>query len=170
MLIEEARRLGGYKTKSETVTAALEEYGKRQKQQRILADFGIDDFDPESTSTKPSASESAPDDSRRYARLTPFYGAEQLIDRPMRGNWQAALSELIQQGRMPLMGGIRQVVLSGIRVQSEFRRIRDPRRGFSEVKVDVAELRRRGVCERSPLVADRRFSRWMAISLTMEAC
>jgi Arc/MetJ family transcription regulator len=46
-LIEEARRTGGHRTKKEAVTAALEEYIRRHKQQRILAACGTVDFDPE---------------------------------------------------------------------------------------------------------------------------
>lgn len=46
-LIEEARRSGGHRTKKEAVTTALEEYVRRHKQRRILADFGTVDFDPE---------------------------------------------------------------------------------------------------------------------------
>jgi Arc/MetJ family transcription regulator len=45
-LIEEARRAGGHKTKKEAVTAALDEYVRRRKQQRILQAFGSFDFDP----------------------------------------------------------------------------------------------------------------------------
>jgi Arc/MetJ family transcription regulator len=45
-LIEEARRSGRHKTKKEAVTAALQEYIRRQRQQRILGDFGTVDFDP----------------------------------------------------------------------------------------------------------------------------
>ncbi len=46
-LIEEARRMGGHRTKKEAVTTALEEYIRRHKQQKILAAFGTVDFDPE---------------------------------------------------------------------------------------------------------------------------
>jgi len=46
-LIEEARRSGKHKTKKEAVTTALQEYIQRHRQQRILADFGTVDFDPE---------------------------------------------------------------------------------------------------------------------------
>ena len=46
-LIEEARRRGKHKTKKEAVTAALREYIRWHRQQRILADFGTVDFDPE---------------------------------------------------------------------------------------------------------------------------
>lgn len=46
-LIEEARKSGKHKTKKEAVTVALQEYIQRHRQQRILADFGTIDFDPE---------------------------------------------------------------------------------------------------------------------------
>jgi Arc/MetJ family transcription regulator len=45
-LIEEARRIGGHKTKKAAVTTALEEYVQRNKQRRILKAFGTFDFDP----------------------------------------------------------------------------------------------------------------------------
>jgi Arc/MetJ family transcription regulator len=45
-LIEEARRIGGHKTKKAAVTTALEEYVQRNKQRRILEAFGTFDFDP----------------------------------------------------------------------------------------------------------------------------
>ena len=44
-LIEEARRIGGHRTKSAAVTEALEEYIQRRKQMRILELFGTVDFD-----------------------------------------------------------------------------------------------------------------------------
>ena len=45
-LIEEARRIGGHKTKKDAVNAALDEYVRRRKQMRILDAFGTIDFDP----------------------------------------------------------------------------------------------------------------------------
>lgn len=45
-LIEEARRLGGHKTKKEAVTEALEEYIRRRKQREIISLFGTIDWDP----------------------------------------------------------------------------------------------------------------------------
>ena len=45
-LLEEAQKVGGHRTKRETVTAALEEYIKRRKQQEILALFGTIDYEP----------------------------------------------------------------------------------------------------------------------------
>lgn len=44
-LIEEARKLGRHRTKKETVTAALDEYIERRKQQNILSLFGTIDYE-----------------------------------------------------------------------------------------------------------------------------
>ena len=46
-LLEEAQKIGGHRTKRETVTAALNEYIRRRKQQEILELFGKIDYDPE---------------------------------------------------------------------------------------------------------------------------
>jgi hypothetical protein len=46
-LIDEARRVGNYKTKKEAVTAALDEFIRRRKQLQILDLFGTIDFDPD---------------------------------------------------------------------------------------------------------------------------
>jgi hypothetical protein len=43
-LIEEARRIGGHVTKKEAVTAALDEYIRRRKQQEIVKLFGKIDY------------------------------------------------------------------------------------------------------------------------------
>ena len=45
-LLNEAVRVGGQRTKKNTVTQALEEYVQRRKQARILDLFGKVDFDP----------------------------------------------------------------------------------------------------------------------------
>jgi len=45
-LLEEALRVGGQRTKKDTVTQALEEYVQRRKQARILQLFGKIEFDP----------------------------------------------------------------------------------------------------------------------------
>ena len=45
-LIEAARKAGHHRTKKDAVTAALAEYVKRRKQQRILEAVGSFDFDP----------------------------------------------------------------------------------------------------------------------------
>ena len=45
-LIEQAQKLGRHRTKKETVNAALAEYVRRRKQQRIVSLFGTIDVDP----------------------------------------------------------------------------------------------------------------------------
>ncbi len=45
-LIESAKSLGGHRSKKDAVTAALEAYVQRLKQQTILAEFGKIDYDP----------------------------------------------------------------------------------------------------------------------------
>ena len=44
-LIEEAQKLGHHRTKKDTVTAALDEYIRRRKQQGILSLFGTIEYD-----------------------------------------------------------------------------------------------------------------------------
>jgi Arc/MetJ family transcription regulator len=45
-LIEEARSIGGHKTKKDAVTAALAEYIQRRKQMRIVELFGTIEYEP----------------------------------------------------------------------------------------------------------------------------
>jgi Bacterial antitoxin of type II TA system, VapB len=45
-LIEEARSVGGHKTKKDAVTAALAEYIQRRKQMRITKLFGTIEYEP----------------------------------------------------------------------------------------------------------------------------
>lgn len=45
-LLEEAQKVGGHRTKRETVTAALQEYIKRRKQKEIHSLFGTIDYEP----------------------------------------------------------------------------------------------------------------------------
>jgi len=44
-LLEEAQRMGGHRTKRETVTVALQEYIEHRKQQEILSLFGKIDYE-----------------------------------------------------------------------------------------------------------------------------
>lgn len=46
-LLDEARRIGGHRTKKATVTEALREYIQRRKQAEIKKLFGKIDFDPD---------------------------------------------------------------------------------------------------------------------------
>lgn len=45
-LLVEAQRVGGHRTKRDTVNAALAEYVQRREQARIIEVFGTVDFDP----------------------------------------------------------------------------------------------------------------------------
>ena len=45
-LIEEARKVGGHRTKKAAVTEALEEYVQRRRQMKILRLFGQVEYDP----------------------------------------------------------------------------------------------------------------------------
>jgi len=50
-----------------------------------------------------------------------------------------ALRELIQDGRAQLVGPVRQELLSGLREESSFRKLRDHLRAFAQVPLDVAD-------------------------------
>jgi Arc/MetJ family transcription regulator len=45
-LLEQARKIGGHKTKKATVNEALAEYIQRRRQRRIVELFGAIDIDP----------------------------------------------------------------------------------------------------------------------------
>ena len=45
-LLEQARKVGGHRTKKATVTEALTEYIQRRKQRRIVELFGAIDVEP----------------------------------------------------------------------------------------------------------------------------
>ena len=45
-LLEEARRVGGHRTKKDTVNDALREYVQRRRQAKIVEFFGSIEFDP----------------------------------------------------------------------------------------------------------------------------
>lgn len=46
-LIDEARRLGGHRTKRQAVNEALEEYVSRRKRREVVKIFGQVEWDPE---------------------------------------------------------------------------------------------------------------------------
>jgi predicted nucleic acid-binding protein len=51
----------------------------------------------------------------------------------------SALRELIEAGRAQLMGAVRQELLSGIREEASFRKLRDQLRAFEHAPLDVAD-------------------------------
>jgi hypothetical protein len=55
---------------------------------------------------------------------------------PMERQLTRVLHEQVQQDNVQLLGATRQEVLSGIREESQFRRIRDHLRGFANVELD----------------------------------
>jgi predicted nucleic acid-binding protein len=50
-----------------------------------------------------------------------------------------ALSELIREGRVQMMGAIRQELLSGIREEEKFVKLRNYLRAFDEPGIDIAD-------------------------------
>jgi len=50
-----------------------------------------------------------------------------------------ALRELIQDGRAQLVGPVRQELLSGLREESSFKKLRDRLRAFEQVLLEVAD-------------------------------
>ena len=50
-----------------------------------------------------------------------------------------ALAELIREGRVQMLGAIRQELLSGIREETQFKKLRDYLRAFREPSLEVAD-------------------------------
>jgi predicted nucleic acid-binding protein len=59
--------------------------------------------------------------------------------RPQDRRFTQALYELVREGRVQLLGLARQEVLSGIREESQFRRILDDLRAFPDVALDIED-------------------------------
>jgi predicted nucleic acid-binding protein len=51
----------------------------------------------------------------------------------------AVLRELIEDGRAQLIGPVRQELLSGVREESGFRKLRDQLRAFEQMSLDIAD-------------------------------
>ncbi|MDP9161236.1 MAG: PIN domain-containing protein [Acidobacteriota bacterium] len=49
------------------------------------------------------------------------------------------LAELIEQGRAQIMGAIRQELLSGIREEAQFKKLRDYLRAFQQPSLDISD-------------------------------
>ena len=67
---------------------------------------------------------------------SPSSGAAEWTCRLLQRHLTQTLYQLIRQRNVQLLGATRQEVLSGIREESEFRRIRDHLRGFQNVELD----------------------------------
>ena len=142
-LVEEARRTGRHKTKREAVNAALEEYVQRRKQLRLLKAFGTVDSIP-STTTKRSDPGSAL--TMMVVVDTPIWSLSlrrKAADLNLReSGLTAALRKIIEDGRAQLIGAVRQELLSGLREESSFRKLREQLRAFEQVSLDVADYKK----------------------------
>jgi predicted nucleic acid-binding protein len=59
---------------------------------------------------------------------------------------KAELIELVQEGRVAMLGPIRQEVLSGIRANDQYKKLRDRLRAFDDFTLDVADYEEAAVC------------------------
>jgi predicted nucleic acid-binding protein len=58
----------------------------------------------------------------------------------------AELVELIREGRVEMLGAIRQEILSGIRAAEQFRKLRDRLRAFGDVVLDESDYEEAAAC------------------------
>lgn len=56
------------------------------------------------------------------------------------------LGALISEGRVELLGAVRQEVLSGVRVREQFRKLRDRLRAFEDLAVSRVDYENAGAC------------------------
>jgi predicted nucleic acid-binding protein len=58
----------------------------------------------------------------------------------------AELVELIREGRVTMIGAIRQEILSGVRAAEQYRKLRDRLRAFEDVTVDELDYEEAATC------------------------
>jgi predicted nucleic acid-binding protein len=58
----------------------------------------------------------------------------------------AELVELIREGRVAMIGAIRQEILSGIRAAEQYRKVRDRLRAFSDEALDESDYEEAATC------------------------
>jgi predicted nucleic acid-binding protein len=70
------------------------------------------------------------------------------LRRPARGDNSetAELVELVREGRVAMIGAIRQEILSGIRTPEQFRKLRDRLRAFPDVALDESDHEEAATC------------------------
>lgn len=59
---------------------------------------------------------------------------------------EAELADLIREGRVLMLGAIRQKLLSGIRMAEQFRKLRDHLRAFEDIPLDAADYEEAAAC------------------------
>ena len=63
-----------------------------------------------------------------------------------RSSETSELVELIREGRVAIMGAIRQEILSGIKAAEQYRKLRDRLRAFSEETLDETDYEEAATC------------------------
>lgn len=58
----------------------------------------------------------------------------------------AELVELVREGRVEMIGAIRQEILSGIRAAEQFRKLRDRLRAFADIPLDESDYEEAATC------------------------
>jgi predicted nucleic acid-binding protein len=67
-------------------------------------------------------------------------------DKPLDGAHERELIELIREGRVALVGPVRQELLSGVRVASQCLALSERLRAFAELEVETADYERAAEC------------------------
>jgi predicted nucleic acid-binding protein len=132
-LLEEALKVGGHRTKKDTVTEALEEYIQRRKQARILELFGKVDFDPKYDYKRQRRRSWASSSTRRFGRSR-FVAVERL-QHPK----QLSSRALIREGLASIIGPIRQELLSGVSADHQFQVLRESLRPFPDIPIEALD-------------------------------
>src|SRR3982750_127117 len=65
---------------------------------------------------------------------------------PKDGAVERELSELIREGRVVMAGAIRQELLSGVRGDAQFKKLRDRLRAFRDISLDESDYEGAAVC------------------------
>ena len=65
---------------------------------------------------------------------------------PTAGGTTREVATLINEGRVVMLGAIRQEVLSRVRAKDQFRKLRDRLRGFDDLSLDHIDYENAGAC------------------------
>jgi predicted nucleic acid-binding protein len=65
---------------------------------------------------------------------------------PANSAFERELAELIREGRIVMVGAIRQELLSGVRGEVQFRKLRDRLRAFSDALLDASDHEEAAAC------------------------
>jgi predicted nucleic acid-binding protein len=65
---------------------------------------------------------------------------------PDHGPVERELSELIREGRVVMIGAVRQELLSGVRTEAQLRKLRDKLRAFGDLQLDAIDYETAASC------------------------